>query len=113
MSMIIDTTQGVWSEISLLKVDTKDHGYFVIQVTEAKHQSNLSKRGETCLLVQVNLLPNRFNSSTLRLLIAALKQEYLAHFIQAYSYQRPSNHVEISQEKPVCVFRHLNVIDPV
>jgi Na+-translocating ferredoxin:NAD+ oxidoreductase RnfE subunit len=45
----------------------------VTQETDANTQSNLSNRGDTFILDQVYLFPCSLNSSSLKLLITALK----------------------------------------
>lgn len=57
---------------------TELFGKTLVQTCEVKNQSNLTRRGENCLLDQVNLLPCRDNSTTPKVLCASLKENISA-----------------------------------
>jgi hypothetical protein len=86
MSVVIFTKKGQWYEVSLLRVVTVDPGLLAIHEGEAKNQTNISKRGDSCLFIQVYLLPINLSSSSLKLLIATLKFSISLTLPQAYSY---------------------------
>jgi hypothetical protein len=71
--VVAEIRQGVWSEVSLESPVAQELGKESIQAFEQKNQSSRSKRGSSCLLVQVNLHPLRGSSIKLSLLIAELK----------------------------------------
>ena len=73
MTIPIEITQGTWSEVSIAKVQTEVLGKLFVHDCEVKNQSSLSRSGENCLLVQVNLLPYKGNSTTPKVLSASLK----------------------------------------
>ena len=54
---------GIWSEAILARGRTKVSGYSVVQLIEVKNQSNCSKRGSCCMLLQVKNLPLRGSST--------------------------------------------------
>ena len=44
MFVLAVTTQGIWSEVSIVRVETKVSGKIEVHSTEVKNQSNLSRR---------------------------------------------------------------------
>ena len=65
---------------------TELFGKTLVQTCEVKNQSNPTRRGENCLLDQVNLLPCRGNSTTPEVLCASLKENISAMSPLAYFY---------------------------
>ena len=59
---------------TIVSVVTEVLGKVEVQSLELKNQSSLSRRGGSCLVVQVNFLPCRGNSTTPGALIASLNR---------------------------------------
>lgn len=74
--MEAEIRHGVCSEVSLERAEAVVLEKQVIYEFEVKIQSNLSRRGLNCFLVQVNLHPFRRISTSLSLLIASLKGKH-------------------------------------
>ena len=66
--------QGMWSEIGFDIGCTIVFGYWVVQFTEVKNQSNCSRRGSCCILLQVKALPFRGSSMRPAWPMASLKR---------------------------------------
>jgi hypothetical protein len=58
----IEITQATWTEVGFKMECTKVEGYVLVQEAEVKNQSNFSRRGSYCILLQVNFLPFIGNS---------------------------------------------------
>jgi hypothetical protein len=68
MEVPIFATQGIWSDVVLTKGISRVLGKLVVQFAEVKHQSNWTKRGSDCILLQMKFLPFKGISKIPRLL---------------------------------------------
>jgi hypothetical protein len=78
--VLTETLQGTWSEVIWAIGKTSVIGKTKVQFGDVKIQSNYSRRGSDCMLLQVKALPLMGSSIKLRCPIASLKISVSAMF---------------------------------